>query len=83
MDFAPADGTSGVPSYYALSYYPDAGTELVALALEFDVPDKPSALVDWPEGKSKYDPRYMATLLQALRPDAYRQAGLTLPTLLR
>jgi hypothetical protein len=78
----PDSSTLGVSGLYALTYYEDAGTELVALALEHEIANSPNENVDWSGGYGRYDPRYMATLLQALRPNAYRQAGLSLPALL-
>jgi hypothetical protein len=82
-------GSSQLPNMgYALSYYPDAGTELLSLAME-DFAQNQGVLADlktyvenWFNDKSYYLPRYVALLLHAFRPREMRELGLTYPALL-
>jgi hypothetical protein len=67
---------------YAITYYEDASTELIALGLEQRVPDA-SRLKEWSESpETGHDPEYVALVMQAVRPKAVREAGVTFPTLL-
>lgn len=73
---------------YSLSYYPDAGTELLALAMEDFSADEGvlanlKEYVDWlDDAESPYLPRYVALLLHAFRPREMRELGVAYPALL-
>ncbi|OLB74335.1 MAG: hypothetical protein AUI14_23820 [Actinobacteria bacterium 13_2_20CM_2_71_6] len=69
---------------YALTYYGDAATELLALGLENQIPENPQNCVDWNDlskNHNIYDSAYVALIMQAVRPNQVRQAGVTFPTL--
>jgi hypothetical protein len=78
------DSPPRVPNVgYAMSYYHDAGTELIALAFENELLDSPGDFADWKdEATSYYDLEFMALLLQAVRPQQLRRAGVSFPSLL-
>lgn len=66
---------------YALSYYLDAGTELLAVALEEQITDD---LTDYwrPDIPGpRYDPVLVLLVLHASRPRQLREAGIRYPTL--
>jgi hypothetical protein len=67
---------------YAASYYPDAGTELLALALEKRLTNGWELLLE-DVGKGQWaDPRLLLLLLHAFRPKEMRERGFSYPTLL-
>jgi hypothetical protein len=73
---------------YAVTYYQDGATELVALGLEQGILDQPATKVDfhddepaWKFDSQRYAAEYMALMMQAARPNQVRNAGVTFPTL--
>jgi hypothetical protein len=69
-------------STYALSYYADGGTELLAVGLENDVLAGPRDFIDWDDIPLNQNPDYVALVLWAFRPQVMREEGMTLPILL-
>jgi hypothetical protein len=90
----PPSGGVGVPDFpYCASYYPDAGTELLAYSLQWNVlasidtsylrwrpnmRDQPATVL----GDCQYGPELVLLLLHALRPGEMRAAGFLSPALL-
>jgi hypothetical protein len=83
FDWQPGKSPRVPNAGYAMTYYPDAATELLALALENDIPAILNEVVNWePGAESKYDPEYVAIVLRAFRPQQLRELGVSFPTLL-
>ena len=81
-DIDAATRTSGNPErcipepWYCSSYYVDAGTELLAMSLQFSVVSNLDDLWDF------YNPEFLMLSLQACRPKYMREHGHVLPALL-